>query len=101
MIGLSPGSADRRRTKPRLVGCTLHTLAVKAGKSCSGSPNLSSDSGCTWNWILALSRWIRAREYSELRRRHGQRAAAKERIIEPHTGAAERRAIHFIERLDA
>ena len=32
------------------------TLAVSAGNSCSGSPNLSSESGCTWNWMLARSR---------------------------------------------
>ena len=34
-------------TLPRLVGFRLQTLAVKAGKSCSGSPKASSDSGCT------------------------------------------------------
>ena len=32
---------------PRLAGRRLHTLAVIAGKSCSGSPNLSSESGWT------------------------------------------------------
>jgi hypothetical protein len=53
---LSAGSAERSRTWPRLVGCRLQTLAVNAGKRCSGSPNLSSDSGCTWNWMLARSR---------------------------------------------
>src|ERR1700741_4520984 len=36
------------RTAPRLVGLRLHTLAVNAGKLCSGSPKASSDSGCTW-----------------------------------------------------
>src|SRR6476619_3114311 len=40
------------RTLPRLVGFRLHTLAVKAGKECKGSPNASSDSGCTWYSML-------------------------------------------------
>ena len=35
-------------TLPRDVGRRLHTLAVKASNTCSGSPNLCSDSGCTW-----------------------------------------------------
>ena len=78
MTGLSAGSVERSRTKPRLDGCTLHTLAVKAGNVCSGSPNLSSDSGCTWNWMLARSRdGIGAREDTELRWRHGERTAPR------------------------
>ena len=40
------------RTVPRLVGLRLHTLAVKASKACRGSPKASSDSGCTWYWML-------------------------------------------------
>src|SRR4051794_37580320 len=40
------------RTVPRLVGFRLQTLAVNAGKGCSGSPNASSDSGCTWYSML-------------------------------------------------
>ena len=40
---------------PRLVGLRLHTLAVKALKRCRGWPKASSDSGCTWNWMLARS----------------------------------------------
>src|SRR5258705_382578 len=56
MAGDAAGSAERSRTSPRLVGWILHTLAVKAGKVCSGSPKRSSDSGCTWNWMLARSR---------------------------------------------
>src|SRR4051812_25575407 len=39
---------------PRDVGRRLHTLTVNAGKWCSGSPNLSSDSGWTWNSMLAV-----------------------------------------------
>src|SRR5438067_10472392 len=35
------------RTQPRELGRRLQTLGVIAGKLCSGSPNLSSDSGCT------------------------------------------------------
>ena len=34
--------------RPRDVGRMLHTDAVNAGNECNGSPNLSSDSGCTW-----------------------------------------------------
>ena len=40
---------------PRDVGRRLQALTVKAGKRCSGSPNLSSDSGWTWNSMLARS----------------------------------------------
>ena len=50
------GLAERMRTVPREVGCRLQALTVMAGKRCRGSPNLSSDSGCTWNWMLARSR---------------------------------------------
>src|SRR5476649_2825860 len=35
------------RTAPREVGRRLHTEGVIAGKGCRGSPNFSSDSGCT------------------------------------------------------
>ena len=38
------------RTWPRLVGRRLHTLAVNAGNGCGGSPNRSSEIGCTWYW---------------------------------------------------
>ena len=31
IIGLSAGSAERNFTAPRLTGCRLHTLVVKAG----------------------------------------------------------------------
>ena len=37
---------------PRLVGLRLHTLAVIALKVCSGEPNASRLSGCTWYWIF-------------------------------------------------
>ena len=60
--GSSAGSPARRQrvgarawVEPRLVGRRLQTLRVIAGKSCSGSPNRSSDSGCTWNSTLAVS----------------------------------------------
>ena len=43
------------RTVPRLVGFRLHTLAVKAGKGCSGSPKASSERGCTWYSMLGHS----------------------------------------------
>src|SRR5437762_11810531 len=52
MAGASSGRRLRMRTVPRLVGLRLHTLAVKAGKRCNGSPKASSDSGCTWYWRL-------------------------------------------------
>ena len=43
-------------TRPRLVGLRLQTLAVIAGKACSGSPKASRLSGWTWNSRLA---WFR------------------------------------------
>ena len=43
------------RICPREVGRRLHTLAVKAGKRCSGSPNLSSVSGCTWYSMFGVA----------------------------------------------
>ncbi len=48
-------------TVPRLVGFRLQTLAVKAGKACSGSPKASSDRGCTWYCRLACGRSGRLR----------------------------------------
>ena len=55
MTGLAAGSAERSRIVPREVGCRLQALTVTAGKRCRGSPNLSSDSGWTWNWMFARS----------------------------------------------
>src|SRR5688572_3335962 len=48
MAGASSKRGLLMRTLPRLVGLRLHTLAVKAGKLCSGSPKASSERGCTW-----------------------------------------------------
>src|SRR5918993_3457428 len=42
------------RTQPRDVGRRLHTLGVIAGKLCSGSPNLSSDNGCTCHSMFGV-----------------------------------------------
>src|SRR3954463_3512280 len=42
------------RTQPRELGRRLHTLGVMAGKLCSGSPNLSSESGCTCHSMLEV-----------------------------------------------
>ena len=42
------------RTQPRDAGRRLHTLGVIAGKLCSGSPNLSSESGCTCHSMLGV-----------------------------------------------
>src|SRR3954468_5386970 len=42
------------RTHPREVGLRLHTLGVMAGKLCSGSPNLSSESGCTCHSMFGV-----------------------------------------------
>src|ERR1700740_2464327 len=90
------------RTVPREVGCRLQALTVIAGKRCSGSPNLSSDSGCTWNWILARARYGSERgKMASLRRRHGQRSTAAEGVIEPHQAATDQRVIGFVQRADA
>src|SRR5260221_10226745 len=42
------------RTQPRELGRRLHTEGVIAGKLCSGSPNLSSDSGCTCHSMFGV-----------------------------------------------
>src|SRR6185369_12952348 len=42
------------RTQPRDAGRRLQTLGVMAGKLCSGSPNLSSESGCTCHSMLGV-----------------------------------------------
>jgi hypothetical protein len=85
---------------PREVGRRLQALTVTAGKRCSGSPNLSSDSGWTWNWMLARSCPDRAGEDAELRGRHGQRAAPAQEIFEP-ISRAEQRMIGLVQRLHA
>src|SRR5512139_4199780 len=55
IFGCARGSGLSMRTWPREVGRRLHTLAVNAGKGCSGSPNLSSESGCTWNSMFGVA----------------------------------------------
>src|SRR5256714_14490412 len=42
------------RTQPRELGRRLHTEGVMAGKVCSGSPNLSSESGCTCHSMFGV-----------------------------------------------
>jgi hypothetical protein len=56
MAGASSKRALVICTVPRLVGLRLHTLAVMAGKLCSGSPNASRLSGCTWYSRLGHSK---------------------------------------------
>src|SRR5262249_32287000 len=51
--------------------------------------------------VGALTRRIGAREQPELRGRHGERAAAKKRIIERHAGAPDLRTIDLVERFGA
>src|ERR1700759_999905 len=104
------------RTVPREVGCRLQALTVMAGNRCKGSPNLSSDSGCTWNWILARSRWEWERgkmprwggapvrgpgEKAEVGRRHGQGPGSAKNVIEPHQAAPHVGVIGFVERAHA
>src|SRR5688500_17738690 len=55
MDGASPALPPRIRTVPRLVGRRLHTLAVKAGKGCGSSPNLSRERGWMWNWRFGVA----------------------------------------------
>src|ERR1017187_2984851 len=55
IAGLARGSGDLMRMWPREAGRRLHTLAVNAGNGCRGSPNFSSDSGCTWNSRLGVA----------------------------------------------
>ena len=75
----SSSFAERMRTVPREVGRRLQALTVIA-QWWRGSPNLSSDSGCTWNWMLARSRGsVRARKNTELRRRPPGRASGRAR----------------------
>src|SRR3981081_3969140 len=42
------------RTAPRELGRRLQTLGVIAGRLCRGSPNLSSDKGCTCHSISGV-----------------------------------------------
>src|SRR3990172_10072934 len=55
IAGCARGSGLLIVTRPRLVGRRLHTEAVKAGKGCSGSPNLSSESGWMWYSMFAVA----------------------------------------------
>ena len=73
-MALARVSAERRapaaRGRPQIAGAD-----GDGGNSMQGSPNFS-DGGCTWNWMLARWRRIRACEDAELRRRDGERPAA-------------------------
>ncbi len=51
--------------------------------------------------VGALATWIRTGEDAELRRRHGQRPAAAEGIIEAHQAAPDKRIIGLVEGADA
>src|SRR4051812_31927577 len=51
--------------------------------------------------IGALAVWFGARENAKLRRRHGQRTAAAEGIVDAHQAAPQQRVVSLIERTDA
>ena len=51
--------------------------------------------------IGPLASRVRAGEQTKLRGRHGERAAAEERVVERHVRAPEAGAIGGVERLDA
>ena len=51
--------------------------------------------------VGALAMRVGAREDAELRRRHGQRPAAAEGIIEPHHAAPEQIVVGLVQRADA
>src|SRR5262245_64678591 len=51
--------------------------------------------------VGALASGVRAREQAELRGRHGERPAAKERVVEAHACAADERTIGLVEGLGA
>src|SRR5689334_2162092 len=51
--------------------------------------------------VGAFARGVGAREQAELRGRHGERAAAEERVIYAHACAAMERAIRRVQRLGA
>ena len=55
MAGAAAGSGEAMATSPRLSGRRLQTLAVIAGKACSGWPKASSDSGWTWYCRFGVS----------------------------------------------
>ena len=80
------------RTWPRLVGWRLATDGVIALNLCSGSPNLSSESGCTCHSMFAdRSRRIAPGEGAELRRGHRQRAGLEQQVLQPHGRLTEQR----------
>src|SRR6188508_2710635 len=54
MFGWVCGSEDLIRTQPREVGLRLQTLGVIARNGCSGSPNLSRESGCTCHSMFGV-----------------------------------------------
>src|SRR6185503_13812756 len=54
MFGGVCGSEDLIRTQPREVGLRLQTLGVIARNGCSGSPNLSRESGCTCHSMFGV-----------------------------------------------
>ncbi len=71
-------------------------LDVKALNRCSGSPNLSRDSGCVWISTLAVACvGRRAREAAELAGRHRERPGPEQGVLEAHRGLAEQ-AVHAL-----
>ena len=87
------------RTQPRESGRRLQTLGVMAGNVCSGSPNLSSDSGCTCHSMFAvgLAR-IAPAECAKLGRRHRERPGLEYRILERHRRFSEQAVRALVQR---
>ena len=87
---------------PRLVGCTLQTLVGEGRKRVQRLAELVERQRLHVKLdVGALARRIGAREEAELRRRHGERPAPAQRVVEPHAERAEPRMIDLVERLHA
>ena len=102
MTGAAAGSADAQAHMAAAGGLQIAYAHREGGKRVQRIAELVERQRLHMELdVGALARRIGTREQAKLRRRHGERATPAQRIVEPHTGAADQRMIGFVERLDA
>ena len=102
MAGGYRGSGDRSRSWPRLVRLDIADARREGREACAAARRSGRATRLHVKLdVGALARRIGAGEQAKLRRRHGQRAASPQPVVERHAEPAERRMIGLVERLGA
>src|SRR5947208_1312134 len=96
ILGITEASTTRSPASP-----ITRSRSSTTARGSVASPILAVPTG--WKIVvpMPLAAGVEAGEQAELGRRHRQRAAAEQRVFEPHADAAQQRAVGLVERLDA